>query len=331
MPRELGPIIVTSTNDIIPISVWLARYECEFAYGPTDTPRAKRRDLEVFREFLSARVDIGNSPVFDITHVLIADFVCDRLEVEAASTVQRRLATISHWARWVASFIPAYRPPKVRAPKPAPRPPRWLTPDQQKILREAAPLVGDTEFARARSKFCIEAMMLTGLRASELLNLYEHQVSFDKRFLLDVKRKGNVFADIPICDSLRKTLEEYLVLRARALKAGPLFGRWSARPTLPLVVSLRAAIYSAPQSFRMSYKSLWRIVAEVAEKAGIAELSPHMCRHTFGRRLYEATLDIALVAKAMSHSNTVTTLGYCSPGNDNILIAVNRMAEGLKK
>lgn len=330
MRHSQSPIIVTSTNDIIPVQVWLARYECEFAYGPTDTPRAKRRDIEVFREFLASKIDIGNASIFDITHCLLTEFICARLDIEAASTVQRRLATITHWARWVVTYIPSYRPPKVRPPKPAPRPPRWLTSEQVTALRLAAPLCGETEFERARARFCIDAMLLAGFRAFELLNLYEHQISADGKLFLNVKRKGNQFSDVTICSTLRLSLTNYMQIRRDFLKNGFFKNRWGSRPTLPIVVSTWGAAFSNPASFKLSYKGLWRIVAEAAEQSGIVELSPHMCRHTFGRKLYESTLDLVLVAKAMGHTNTVTTLGYTTPAEDDILVAVNRMAENFK-
>ena len=325
-----APIIVTDVNELVPVGAWLARYETEFGWGQTATARAKHNDLNVFRDFLLPRIDIKSEPVFAITHTVLTEFVLERLEVDAASTVRRRLATIGHWARWVTFWVPSYRAPKVKAPQPAVKPPRWISEEDELKLLAASKEIGDNDFERARSQFCIEAMLLTGMRASELLNLFEHQLSSDQTYFMSVQRKGLKFSDLPIPDRLRDTLQHYMKLRKDHLKKGAFRGIWHLKCALPVVVSTHSARWDRPHSFRMHYRTLWRLVADVAEKAGITKISPHQCRHTFGRRLYEATLDVMLVAKAMSHSSTTTTLGYCSPSEDNIAQAVNRIAQRYK-
>lgn len=325
-----APIIVTDVNELVPIGAWLARYETEFGWGVTHTARAKANDLRVFRDFLMPRLDIKVDPIFAVTHSLLNEFVLERLDVEAASTVQRRLATITHWARWCAASIPSFKPPKVKGPRPVKRPPRWISEEEELKLIAASREVGDCEFERWRTEFIIEALLLTGLRASELLNLFDHQISAEQTYFISVRRKGKKFADIPIPELLRDTLKHYMRARKNFLMRGDFFGRWAERPTLPVVISTHSARWDRPHSYRMSYKTLWRVVKEVSERAGLADISPHICRHTFGRRLYEQTNDLTLVSEAMSHESLTTTMGYCGPSQDNIAVAVNRMAQRYK-
>ena len=92
---------------------------------------------------------------------------------------------------------------------------------------------------------------------------------------------------------------------------------------------VRSRPHSAPLLMRedgsaLSYKSILKIVNELARNAGITykEVTPHTLRHSFATRLKNAGISIDVISKLLGHSSIAETARYLHSVGDEMEQAV---------
>ena len=70
---------------------------------------------------------------------------------------------------------------------------------------------------------------------------------------------------------------------------------------------------------------LQRILERYAKDAGLEELTPHVCRHTFGKNLVNQGVGIEKVAALLGHANLNTTRLYITPDLRELEDAVEKL------
>lgn len=302
-------------------------YVSYFACGKSSTARAKRCDLDRFCSWCAGYVATERPLLLaDVTPQEIADFRDEAFySGEAASTVNRRLATIKHFFGMVAKVRREFLDPALGA--------RWLRED-------VAPFRGATfeevnamanagarkalrpGFEAARGRFAIWLLFWTGLRAEEALRLRLGQ--YEGQVLSKVGCKAGRVRRVVVPDALQEEIAAWLPVRAerveRLLPAAQRDDRWG---DFPLLVSLRHATAAQPASLRLSQKSLWRIVQASAAAVGVPGVHPHTLRHALAYYLLSVSRDIRLVAQALGHADVKTTLRYTERPEEEILKALN--------
>lgn len=149
-----------------------------------------------------------------------------------------------------------------------------------------------------RDRAIIELLFSSGLRVSELCNLNRDHINL-KRGEFMVRGKGQ--KDRPVFVSPEAT--EWLVkyLETRTDSASPLFIRYSGFKTGD----------DKGESFRLTPRSVQRIVQQYAKLAGITKhVSPHTLRHSFATDLLMNGADLRSVQSLLGHSNISTTQVY---------------------
>jgi integrase/recombinase XerD len=68
-----------------------------------------------------------------------------------------------------------------------------------------------------------------------------------------------------------------------------------------------------------------RIVAKLAMRAGLEDVTPHVLRHSFGKDALDAGMDVVTVAARMGHENVKTTVIYTKPSEAELQAAADRM------
>jgi len=316
----------------------LQNYLQYYASGENHTARAKRYDLQHFLQFLAGHPSkVEAVLVSDWTLQTTKDFIEHRLSIgEAPATVSRRLATIKHFGRTLAERVHGYINParEAKAPVVQPSKPHGLSADEISLLRQAAKQLvdeGKNSFLPLRNRFLLELLLATGLRADEVRLLIISQISEDKNWLRNVKTKGKKFRNVYLDSSLRPLLDEYLEQRELML-----IDRYPEYRDLPLpqqqrfpvFISLYRASVSAPQSFGLAPKTIWRIISTFGAKASslsqsqISSLHPHKLRHTFAHGLLDSSKDVRLVAQALGHSDVRTTMRYTERTDEQIAKAI---------
>ncbi len=164
-----------------------------------------------------------------------------------------------------------------RLPRGYPRP--GLPLSEQRRLLSSAP--------DARSRALLWLLLSTGARIGELLNASWGDWQGDVLFLCG---KTGTRA-VPISDSCRAVLSEYLLQRGRY------------RPDSPLLMSRQGGLS------RRQARSLLR---GCCERSGLPPLSPHRLRHAAAARWLSHGIPVVVVAQMLGHARPSTTLDHYS-------------------
>jgi integrase/recombinase XerD len=146
----------------------------------------------------------------------------------------------------------------------------------------------------ARLNCLLEVLYATGLRVSELVALPATAARRDQRMLV-IRGKGGRERLVPLNDQARRSMADYLKLRAEAkLDAS----KW-------LFPSFGESGHLSRQHFARELKAL-------AAAAGLkaAQVSPHVLRHAFASHLLQNGADLRVVQTLLGHADISTTQIY---------------------
>lgn len=147
-----------------------------------------------------------------------------------------------------------------------------------------------------RDQTLLLAMIVTGLRVSELVDLTAGDVHPGNRTYLSCHGKGRKERITPLGKDASAQLKTWMI-ETHAQGAAPLFpgpsGKKLTRDAVAKIVTrhVKAATPTCPS---LSSKTI----------------SPHTLRHTFAMRLLQAGVDIATIALLLGHENIRTTQIY---------------------
>lgn len=140
-----------------------------------------------------------------------------------------------------------------------------------------------------KHKLVVQVLYSTGLRVSELRSLKIDNIDFNRRSVFVKQGKGakdriTVISQI-VLDNIDKYLLEY-------------------KPTKYLFESREA-------EQKMSVRSLQKIVANLAARAGIKKIiSPHCLRHSFATHQLENNVNLRYIQSMLGHARLETTQVY---------------------
>ncbi len=229
----------------------------------------------------------------------------------------------------VAEGITAADPARsVRPPAPPRRLPRAVSiPDVERLLQ----IAGDAP-AQRRDRALLELLYGTGARISEAVGLDVDDLDLPARDEDgSARRRGAVRAGqqrdaggapatvrlagkggrqriVPVGSYARAALEAYLV-QARPVLAA------SARSGQP-----SPAVFLNARGGRLTRQGAWGALRVAAERAGLAEVSPHMLRHSFATHLLDGGADVRVVQELLGHASVSTTQVYT-------LVTVDKLRE----
>jgi integrase/recombinase XerD len=223
----------------------------------------------------------------------------------AAASVARRLSAIRQFYRFL--YGEGHRSDDPAAALEGPRRgralPKMLAVKQVDDLlaqaRNALTADAPAERLRAARLVCLlEVLYATGLRVSELVALPRTAARPEQRMLL-IRGKGGRERMVPLNDSAKRAMADYLKLREAAAKRG------SQSDTKWLFPSFGESGHISRQHFARELKSL-------AAAAGLkpAQVSPHVLRHAFASHLLHNGADLRVVQTLLGHSDISTTQIY---------------------
>jgi site-specific recombinase XerD len=281
------------------------------------SPVTIRNYLSDLRQFANWFEQINRMPPTPqaVTTLDVRDYRQYLLTVKhnKANTINRHLASISRWLAWAVSTDQIDHNPsqQINGIREVNLSPKWLTrPDEGALLRqvERGSQVVNTISAKRqalRNRVLVLLMLNTGLRAGEVCNLEigDLEISDRKGDLFVRKGKGRKQRHIPLNKQARKGLVDWLAIRPETEHT------W---------------VFLGQRGDQLSTSALRRIVSELAYAAKLdpQEVSPHVLRHTFGKRLIDQGVSLEKVAALMGHSNLNTTRIYLTPGQIDLEQAV---------
>jgi integrase/recombinase XerD len=143
-----------------------------------------------------------------------------------------------------------------------------------------------------RDRAMLEVLYASGLRVSELVGLKVGDVDCDGGFLTCLG-KGSKQRRVPIGRSAIYYLSLYLSARHHLL---------GDRQSEILFVEKGGRV--------VTRQKLWKIIKVYGEEAGLAQITPHMFRHSFATALLSNGADLRSVQMMLGHSDISTTQIY---------------------
>jgi integrase/recombinase XerD len=219
----------------------------------------------------------------------------------AAASVARRLSAIRQLYRFLYSEGHRSDDPAavIAGPKRGRSLPKVLTikhvDDLLEQARGGVKAEAKSERLRAARLNCLlEVLYATGLRVSELVALPEAAARRDQRMLV-IRGKGGRERLVPLNDQAKRTMTDYLQLRAEAKLDK---SKW-------LFPSFGESGHLSRQHFARELKAL-------AAAAGLkaSQVSPHVLRHAFASHLLQNGADLRVVQTLLGHADISTTQIY---------------------
>ena len=145
-----------------------------------------------------------------------------------------------------------------------------------------------------RNKAMVETLYSCGLRVSELITLRLSDLFFNDGFIR-VIGKGDKQRLVPISETARHRIEEYLLLRQTM--------QTDARDT--------DIVFLNNKGRGLTRVMIFHIIRKAALTAGITKtISPHTFRHSFATHLLEGGASIRQVQEMLGHESILTTEIY---------------------
>src|SRR5712691_875085 len=277
---------------------------------------AKRRDLQRFLSFYQGlyRHDRPEEWFVSVTKAFVKALQQEKL---AQASLVRIYATVRHFARWLHRKFPDLFP--LGCPTESVKPPAEPTADWKGLTRlDEIRLAAAAQTLRARPEHgtnqglrnhaLLAVLLGSGLRVSEALGLDRKQYT-GKGFARVQVKGGGVRDFVPLHRESRKVLDDWL--EARKEKAMPIFTTRTGRR----------------MSRREAAASIGRIAAQVNGRVSDEEkidVSPHVLRHTFLRKLAE-TKGVHYAREASGHQSDRYIWRYVKPDQQTLADAIDEL------
>ena len=298
------------------------------------TLEAYRRDLERYAAVLGVA---GRAGIDDVTTQDVAGFLAGLREGDeshqplAASSAGRAVVAVRGLHAFAAAegLAPSDPARQVRPPAPPRRLPRAMpVADVERLLAAAGTGEGPRPL---RDRALLELLYATGARISEATALDVDDLDLTERpgppaepggaagsaalpalpalpATVRLSGKGQKQRIVPVGSYARQALEQYLVRARPALAAAT--RRASASP----------AVFLNARGGRLTRQGAWVALRAAAERAGIADVSPHTLRHSFATHLLDGGADVRVVQELLGHASVTTTQVYT-------LVTVDKLRE----
>jgi integrase/recombinase XerD len=280
------------------------------------TIEAYRRDL---RRYGSTLAGAGRTQIGDVTTADVAEYLARLREGDeqhqplAASSAGRAVVAVRGLHAFALSEGLAGSDPAraVRPPAPPRRLPRAMSiPDVERLLQ----IAGDSP-AQRRDRALLELLYGTGARISEAVGLDIEDLDLTGQHgsetgvaTVRLVGKGGRTRIVPVGSYARSALDAYLVQARPALAASARSGQHSR------------AVFLNARGGRLTRQGAWGALRAAASRAGLAEISPHMLRHSFATHLLDGGADVRVVQELLGHASVSTTQVYT-------LVTVDKLRE----
>jgi len=273
-----------------------------------NTVASYRRDLEKLADFAAGesreltslqRVDLDRFVIAARTGALGGSALSE-------TSAARLIATVRGFFRFLQDegLISDDPAATLRPPKAPQRLPKVLSvQDVGRLLSAPDP----ESPAGLRDRALLEFLYSTGARISEAVGMdIDDLGTVDAEGFVRLLGKGNKERLVPVGSYARGALESYLV---------------RVRPQFAAAGTGSPAVFLNSRGRRLSRQSAWAILRSAAQRAqldGVADISPHMLRHSFATHLLSGGADVRVVQELLGHASVTTTQLYTHVTRDSL-------------
>ncbi len=227
-----------------------------------------------------------------------------------AATVNRKLAAINAWLNWGldAGLIDQNPATRIKWVEQQPLAPKWLIKkDAHRVVRWFEERLQTSTSGRRvvalRNLTIVELIINTGVRASEVCALRLDDITIrERKGSVNVRGKGRKQRTIPLNKNVRRSLHDWLEVREAEHQ-----NLFASNKGLPLETS-----------------AIRRFFAK-AQRATKIEVTAHMLRHTFAKRLRSQGVSLEQVSALLGHASVETTAIYTVPSRQDLTQAVETL------
>ncbi|WP_062356143.1 site-specific tyrosine recombinase XerD [Bacillus kwashiorkori] len=259
-----------------------------------NTIAAYRRDLTNYAKFLQMELQLNHFNEVTRSHILQYFAKCKK-DGKSSKTLARYVASIRSFHLFLLRDKVTDQDPTVHieSPQVDVKLPRVLSVAEVDALLKAPDM---SQMYGIRDQAMLELLYATGMRVSELLQLNKDDVHLTMGFVRCIG-KGNKERIIPIGEHAIHAVKQYIT---------------AARPKLMSKNKPNTeALFLNHLGNRLSRQGFWKILKQLAEKAGIEkDLTPHTLRHSFATHLLENGADLRAVQEMLGHADISTTQIY---------------------
>lgn len=169
----------------------------------------------------------------------------------------------------------------------------------------------DTSFSywsAIRNHAIIMSMVGAGLRKQEVIDLSVNNVNIQARSgSITIIGKGSKERVVPLNSDTRSSFSNWLTVRDKYEH------------------HVSKYFFLTKNNQIMTKDTITYIVREIAEKAGIKNVSPHTLRHTFAKRLIDQGVPLTEIKKLLGHASLETTAIYVNPSLTDLSQSVEKI------
>ncbi len=156
-------------------------------------------------------------------------------------------------------------------------------------------------------------MLAMGLRISELVAMDVDDIGDDTKVFRVVGGKGNKNRLVPVPESVRKAVREYLAVRPGAKAKG----------------KDRFALFLGNRYTRITPRAIQQKLKEYAQASPLSDtkkelLTPHKLRHSFATALYLNGEDLRTLQRLLGHEDISTTTIYTHVDDEKLVSSLEK-------
>jgi integrase/recombinase XerC len=258
-------------------------------YSPY-TVTAYKKDLESFQIF--SKKEYNESDLPQLPYSIIRSWIVTLVDSDISNrSINRKVSSLKSYYNYLVKTKqitqnPLHKHKSLKTSK------KVNIPFSQKEVFEVLDLFENSkDFESVRDKLIIELMYTTGMRRSELIGLKLSSVDLSQN-IVKVVGKRNKERQIPLLNSVTKTIRNYLILRGKNVAKNDCF----------LITKKGEKMYPT---------LVYRIINEYFSKVSLKiKKSPHVIRHSFATHLLNEGADLNSVKELLGHSSLASTQVY---------------------
>lgn len=254
------------------------------------TIKAYEKDLISYAEFLADTYDISST--LNSTHQIIRSWIVKLMDDGISPrSVNRKISSLKSYFKYLLKegVIESNPAQRITTVKTAKKLPAYINQDEINDLLDLP--IANNDFKSKRDRLIIEILYLTGIRRSELIQLKESSVDYE-RGVLKVKGKGNKERIIPLSNKLLEHLRDYTLLKEKTINT----------PAQYLIVTDEGNQVYPNFILRKVKKELMALKS--------IRKNPHILRHSFATHMLNNGADLNIIKELLGHADLSATQIY---------------------